>query len=299
MPVIGDLFDGSRGSSEENSSPPFQTGLKETGFVEGKNVAIEYRFADGRYDRLPSLAAELVGRNVDVIFAAGYAAVAAKTATSTIPIVFATGVDPIRLGLVASLNRPGGNVTGATFLSSALTAKQLELLHQIVPNAATVGFLVNPDAADAELQTGNAQAAARELGQRLQVVQARSESDLDAAFATLVQQHAGALLVGPDPFLFSERDRVADLAARDAIPAMSFEREFAVAGGLASYGASLAEANRQAGRYVGLILKGAKPADLPVIQPTKFDLVINLKAAKALGLAIPPRLFAIIDEVIE
>ena len=226
------LFDGAR-AGVEPYLPAFRTGLQEFGFVEGQNVAIEYRFAERRYDRLVALAAELVGLRVDVIFAAGSSPVVAKAATSTIPIVFSTGTDPVKSGLVASLNRPGGNVTGIAFLANALTTKQLELLHQILPRATTVGFLVNPDGPNTELQTGNAQEAARDLGQALVVVKARTKSDFEPDFTMLVEQHSGALLVSVDTLFASERDRLAELAARHAIPSMSFMREFAAAGGLA------------------------------------------------------------------
>jgi len=234
-----------------------------------------------------------------IVALASPASLAAKTASSTVPVVFAIGGDPVALGLVASLNRPGGNITGATFLSVELTAKQLELLHELSPNAGRVGFLINPEVPDLAAQTSRAEAAARVLGLALQVVNARAEDDLEAAFVALVEQHAGALLVGGDEFLISQSARIAELAARHTLPTLAGIRVFAVRGGLASYGASLAEALHQAGLYVGRILNGNKPADLPVVQATKFELVINLKTAKALGLTVPPLLLATADEVIE
>jgi ABC-type uncharacterized transport system substrate-binding protein len=279
----------------------FHEGLKETGYIEGQNVAIEFRWADGQYDRLPALAADLVRLRVNVIAAGGGAdaAAAARAATATIPIVFTNGNDPIRAGLVASLNRPGGNLTGVTFLTVELAAKRLELLHQLVPTAAVIGVLLNPKSATADATLKDAQEAARTLGKEIVIVNVSAEADLEPAFATLNQHRAEALSVGTDPFFSEKRERLAALAARYRIPAIYSLREYAEAGGLMSYGASIKGAYRQAGTYVGRILKGEKPTQLPVLQPTKFELVINLKTAKALGLSIPQSLLATADEVIE
>ena len=300
IPVIGFL-----GPASSVGFAPFaasfRQSLKDAGYVEGQNVTVEYRWAENHVDRLPALAAELVGRRVAVIMTVGAtaAALAAQRATSTIPIVFAIGADPVTFGLVASLNRPGGNVTGVSFLSNMLVAKQLELLQELVPTATAIGLLVNPNNPNAESDVKVALAAARALGRQIHVVRASTEGDFDAAFASLVQQRSTALLVAPD-LLFSGRpDQLVALSARHALPAVYTRRELVVAGGLASYGSSMADAVRQAGSYVGQILKGAKPADLPVIQPTKFELVINLKAARALGITVPPMLLARADEVIE
>ena len=298
-PIVGVLFGGSATLLKATFSA-FLTGLGEFGYRDGKNVTIRYRTAEGRYERLPALVSELVTGKADVIVAlASPASMAAKTASSTVPVVFAIAGDPVALGLVASLNRPGGNITGATFLSIELTAKQLELLHELSPNTRTVGFLINPEVPDLEAQTTRAQAAARSLGLALQVVNARAEDDFEAAFVALAEQHAGALLVGGDEFLISQSARIAELAARHTLPTLAGLRVFAVRGGLASYGASLAEAQQQAGLYVGRILNGDKPADLPVVQSAKFELVINLKTARELGLIVPPLLLATADEVIE
>jgi putative ABC transport system substrate-binding protein len=278
----------------------FLGGLGELGYFDGRNVAFEYRIAEGRYERLPAMAAELVDRKTDVIVAlASPASLAAKAATSEIPVVVGVGADPVTLGLVVSLNRPGGNITGATFLSIELTAKQLELLHELSSQTRTVGFLVNPEAPDVVAQTTRAQDAARVLGLTVQVVNARAEDDFETAFGELKRQKAGALLVSGDEFLTSEAARIIGLAARHAIPAVYGIRMFAVAGGLASYGASLTDMLHQAGVYTGRILKGAKPADLPVVQTAKFELVINLKTATTLGLTVPQSVFARADEVIE
>jgi putative tryptophan/tyrosine transport system substrate-binding protein len=254
-------------------------GLIEADYVEGRNVAFEYRWAEDQYERLPALAAELVRREVAVIVSIGgiTSTVAAKSATATIPIVFETGADPIKLGLVASFNRPGGNITGVSFLVGTLAAKQFEVLHETVPKAALFGFLVNPTIADAETQTKNALAAAEMLGQKLLVVQATTDSELETAFVTLVEQRAGALVVGADPFFVNSRDKLVKLAAHQKIPTIYFLREFASAGGLMSYGTSITEALRIVGLYAGRILKGEKPADLPVQQTTKVELVINLR----------------------
>jgi putative ABC transport system substrate-binding protein len=279
----------------------FRHGLNETGYVEGRNVAIEFRWGGGQYDRLPALVEDLVRRQVAIIVTSGGepAALAAKAATAKIPIVFNVGEDPVRFGLVASLNRPGGNITGVTSLLGMLGTKQLGLLRELVPKAATIGMLINPNDPWAESQTSNTQAAAREVGQQLVVFSASSESDIDAVFAALVQERAGALLIANSPFFVTQADHLISLAARHALPTIYFRRELADAGGLISYGSSTAELYGQMGIYAGKILNGAKPADLPVMQPTQFELVINMKTAKALGLDVPPTLLARADEVIE
>jgi len=276
-------------------------GLKEAGYVEGRNVAIKYRTADGRFNRLPGLAAELVADPVAVIVTlATQAAMAAKAATGTIPIVFVVGADPVReLGLVSSLNRPGGNVTGVTFLVNALGAKRLELLRELVPSAKIVGFLVNPANPTSESVTTDTQAAARALGIELVIRNARSESDIDSAFESLAQERVNAVIIGTDQLFTSRRDQLVALAARHALPAIHYLREYADAGGLISYGASITDAYRLAGGYAGRILKGEKPADLPVQQTVKFELAINLKTAKTLGLTVPDKLLVAADEVIE
>jgi len=275
-------------------------GLKEAGYVEGRNVAIKYRIADGRFNRLPGLAAELVADPVAVIVAlATQAAVAAKAATGTIPMVFVIGTDPVELGLVSSLNRPGGNVTGVTFLVNALGAKRLELLRELVPSAKIVGFLVNPANPTSESVTTDTQAAARALGIELVIRNARSESDIDSAFESLAQERVNAVIIGTDQLFTSRRDQLVALAARHALPAIHYLREFVDAGGLISYGASITDAYRLAGGYAGRILKGEKPADLPVQQTVKFELAINLKTAKTLGLTVPDKLLVAADEVIE
>jgi putative ABC transport system substrate-binding protein len=300
MPVIGYLHFGSPGPSASQVAD-FHQGLSETGYVEGQNVAVEYRWAEDRYDRLPALAADLVGRKVDVIAAVSApSALAAKNATSTIPIVFMSGTDPVADGLVASLARPGGNLTGVSFLYVELHPKRLELLSELVPQAKVIALLVNPNfSSGTERIMRDVQEAARVKGVQLQILKAGTEGEIDAAFATLAQLHADALLVGSDPFFDSRREQLVALASRHAIPAIYPGRDFAAAGGLISYGSSLRAVTRQLGIYTGKILKGAKPADLPVQQPTTFELVINLKTAKALGLAVPPSLLAGADEVIE
>jgi putative ABC transport system substrate-binding protein len=296
MPVIGFLSSRSPGESAPVVTG-FRQGLKEAGYAEGRNVHIAFRWAEGRYDRLPALADELVEIQVAVILAAGgtQTGLAAKAATSTIPIVN-VGSDPDRVGLVASLNRPGGNVTGISLLSWPLTAKRLELLRELVPRAPIVGVLVNPKAANAELESRETQLAAGTVGQQIRVLGAATESELRTVFASVAQQGIGALVIGADAFFDSRRDLAVELAAQHAVPTIY---GFAAPGGLISYGASVPEGYRQAGAYVGRILKGEKPADLPILQPTKFELVINLKTAKALGLEVPPTLLARADEVIE
>ena len=276
-------------------------GLKDASYVEGRNVAIKYRTADGRFNRLPGLAAELVADPVAVIVALGtQAAVAAKAATGTIPIVFVVGADPVReLGLVSSLNRPGGNVTGVTFLVNALGAKRLELLRELVPGTKLIGFLVNPANPTTQSHITDIQAAARALGVELLMLNASSDREIDAAFESLAQQRVNAVIIGTDQLFTSRRDQLVVLAARHALPAIHYLREFADAGGLISYGASITDAYRLAGGYAGRILRGDKPADLPVQQTVKFEFVINLKAAEALGLTVPATLLAAADEVIE
>jgi len=275
-------------------------GLAETGYVDGQNVAIEFHESSARNDRFPELIAALIRRNVAVITTSiTPAALAAKAATTTIPIVFQVGDDPVKIGLVVSLNRPGGNVTGASQFNNVLGAKRIGLLHELVPNAATIGMIVNPSAQEAESHLREAQEAARAIGLKLHVQYASSERELDAAFATLVQQRIGALLVDADAFLDNRREQLVALAARHAVPAMYPLRDFVAGGGLVSYGTRLADSFRQAGIYVGRILKGEKPADLPVPQPTKFKFVINLQTAAALGQELPATLLARADEVIE
>lgn len=300
IPVIGFLHVNVSGPSAYQVEA-FRKGLGEAGYVEGRNVTIEYRWAEGQYDRLPALAADLVRRQVAVIATAGgpVTALAAKAATSTTPIVFVSGDDPVRYGLVASLSRPGGNLTGTVFFSVALAAKRLELLRELVPAAKVVSYLVNPGNPEWEWELKDAEQTARVLGLTLHAVRASDERDFEGAFASANQMRAGALAMASDPFLFSWRDRVAALAARYAIPVIGTGREYVTAGGLASYGTSIADAVRQNGIYVGRILKGEKPADLPVIQSTKFELVINLKTAKTLGIDVPLSLQQRADEVIE
>jgi putative tryptophan/tyrosine transport system substrate-binding protein len=298
MPVVGFL----RSSTLDSATHlvlAFRQGLKEAGFVEGQNVAIEYRFADGQFDRLPTLAAELARRRVAVIVGNNLSALAAKAETTTVPIVFASGGDPVREGLVTSLNRPGGNVTGVVFITSDLGAKRLELLRQLVPKAATIGVLVNPQTSETEAERRDLQAAAMAIGQQLLILDVNSDRDLETAIATFVQRGAGALLAGTGTFLFSNRERVVALATRHGLPTGYTAREAAVAGALMSYGTNLTDAYRQAGIYTGRILNGEKPANLPVMQSTKFEFVLNLKTAKSFGLTIPLALQAAADEVIE
>jgi putative ABC transport system substrate-binding protein len=298
MPVIGFLHAG----SPEAYAPvmtAFREGLKEAGYVEGRNVAIEYRWAEGHYDRLPALAADLVRRQVDEIVTNWPAALAAKAASSTIPIVILVGVDPVQLGLVASLNRPGGNVTGLALLTLEVEAKRLEVLHELLRTSAAVALLVNPNNPQTEAETKGVRDAARSLGLQLHVLDASTEGEIDAAFGKLIELRAGGLLVSVDAFLVSQRDQIVALAARHAVPAIYGVREFATAGGLMSYGLDGADAYRQVGIYAGKILKGAKPADLPVQRVVRVEFVINLKTAKTLGLTFPITLLGRADEVIE
>jgi putative ABC transport system substrate-binding protein len=300
VPVVGWLGPETR-EAEEYRVAPLRQALKEAGYIEGQNLAIEYRFADGQYDRLPALAAELVRRQVAVIATGGIVgALAAKAATATTPIVFQVSVDPVRLGLVASLNRPGGNMTGVTSLNVEIGPKHLELLHELVPTASVVALLVNPGSpAQTEPVTSAAQAAARRLGLELHVVHARTERDFDAVFATLVKLGAGALVITPESLFTGWRQQLGELAFRHAVPAIAPYREFAAAGGLMSYGTNVTNLYRQQGIYVSRMLKGEKPADLPVQQAVKLDLTINLKTAKALGLDVPMSMLMCVDEVIE
>jgi putative tryptophan/tyrosine transport system substrate-binding protein len=299
MPVIGFLHSGSA-DRFAHLVQSMRRGLRETGYVEGQNVAIEYRWAEGQLDRLPALAADLVRRPVAVIFATGGApgVLAAKAATRTIPIVFAAS-DPVRFGIVVSLSRPEGNLTGVGVFTASLGSKRVGLLRELVPSATTIGFLMNPAYPTIEPELQDMQEAARVSGLQLSIVKASSERDFETAFATLIRQRAGALVVAADPFFTNLRDPLVVLAARHHIPAIYFQREYAAAGGLMSYGNSLIDAYRQAGVYIGRILNGEKPSDLPVVLPTKFELVINLRTAKALGLEIPDKLLALADEVIE
>jgi putative ABC transport system substrate-binding protein len=299
MPVIGFLSGVSPGPFVQRLAA-FRQGLNETGAIEGRNVAIEYRWAEGQYDRLPALATELVGQRIAVIVAyTNQAALAAKAATTTIPIVFLIGADPIKLGLVASLARPSENITGVSWFGADLVPKQLSLLHELVPNAAVIALLVDLNILNAASYVSEVQAAARALGLQLVVLNARTSSDIDMAFASLVRERAGALVVGAGAFLVSRRDQIIALAARHAIPAIYGFREYAVSGGLISYGNDIPDAFRRAGVHTGRILKGDKSGDLPVEQATKFELVINLKTAKALGLAVPSSMQLLANEVIE
>lgn len=302
MPVIGFLS----GQSPDTSArlvAAFRQGLNETGYVEGQNVTIEYRWALGQVDRLPGLAANLVDHHVLAIAATAgggtAASLAAKAATSTIPVVFTSGVDPVKIGLVASLNRPGGNVTGIAFLSLALEPKRLGFLHELVPKAADIAILLNPTFPDSASQLLEVQEAARTIGLRIAILHASDSVGIEAAFESLAERHAGALLVGTDPFYISRREQIVALAARHGIPAMYDGRDFTEVGGLISYGASFADAVRLVGVYTGRILKGEKPADLPVLQPTKIEMIINLKTAKTLNLKLAQSLVVAADEVIE
>jgi putative ABC transport system substrate-binding protein len=300
MPTVGFLSSRSPDEAAVHTAA-FRQGLREAGFVEGQNIAVTFRWAKGDYARLPTLAKELVDLRVSSIMAGGGtpAALAAKSATSTIPTVFLIGDDPVKVGLTASFNRPGGNLTGISFLTGELGAKRLGLICELVPDARTVALLLNPNDPAAELQRQDVAGAAQALGRRLVVVKAHAETDFEADFAMLKQEQVSALVVENDPFFDSRRDQIMSLAARNAVPAIYHIREFPAAGGLMSYGASLADTYRQAGNYTGRILKGEKPADLPVVLPTKFEMVINLKTAKGLGLTVSPSLLARTDEVIE
>jgi putative ABC transport system substrate-binding protein len=293
-PVVG-LLD----ATDSSLMAALKLGLSQSGWVEGRTVAFEHRTANGEYDRLPALATELVRRRVAAIGAiTPVAALAARAATTTIPIVFSLGSDPVKDGLVASLNRPGGNVTGVTFFNNLLTAKRLELLHEVVPNA-SIALLVNPNNANAELELNEAETAARTLGLQLIVVRASNEREIDAAFAMLVRQRPVALMVAGDAYLNSRGSPIVTLAQQHGVPTLHVNRDYAASGGLMSYGTDWLNSSRQAGIYISRILKGEKPADLPVMQPTKFQLVVNLKTAKALGLEIPAKILALADEVIE
>ena len=298
MPVIG-FLNGASADGYAISARAFRQGLKDTGYVEGENVAIEYRWAEGQYDRLPAMAADLVRRKVDVIAANSAAMLPARAATTTIPIVFVTSLDPVQLGLVASLSRPGGNVTGVTSLNVEVGPKRLELLHELVPAVNVIGLLVNPNNANAQTLSRDLQVAARKLGLQLHVLHAGNERDFDGVFVDLVQLRAGALVIGTDAFLTSHSERLAALALRHAMPAIYQYPEFTAAGGLMSYGGSIKETFRTVGVYTGRILKGEKPTDLPVQQITKVELIINLKTAKALGITVPLPLSGRADEVIE
>jgi len=301
LPVIGFLSNESF-NERQHQIAAFRNGLNDAGYVEGRNVAFEFRSAEHYLDPLAPMIADLISnRRVAMIVASGSPAVAlaAKAATATIPILFATGGDPVKLGLVASFNRPGGNVTGVNLFNADLVAKQIELLHELVPQAAAISVLSNPDNPNAETETRQAQAAARALGVEVHILSATKENEFDSAFVTLVQQRPSALLVSVDAFFVNQRAQLVALAARHSIPAMYNYSEFALAGGLMSYGNSITDAYRQNGIYAGQILKGEKPADLPVVQPTKFELGINLKTAQALGLDIPPTLLVLADEVIQ
>jgi putative tryptophan/tyrosine transport system substrate-binding protein len=299
MPAIGYLS-GGRLEGQTDTTAAFKQGLSEAGYIEGKNVAIEYRWANGQYEQLPALAADLVHHQVAVIATVTpVAALAAKQATTSIPIVFTTGSDPVRDGIVPSLNRPGGNITGATFFSNLLTAKRLELLHQLVPNANVIAVLLNPKNLNVEPEKKETQEAARALGLQLVPVQASTEREIDDLFANLAQQHVGGVLASGDVLFSDRREQIAELAVRHTVPTCFAGRLQVVAGGLMSYGARNTDTFRQAGNYVGRILKGEKPSELPVQQPTKFEFVINLKTAKALGLTIPHNLLVLADEVIE
>jgi putative ABC transport system substrate-binding protein len=299
-PVIGFLGSGFA-DDQVNLVAATRDGLKEAGFIEGQNLTIEYRWAQGKYDRLPGLAAELVDRRVTLIVAAGGSdpGRAAKNATSTIPIVFVSAADPIKAGLVASLNRPEGNITGISMISSTLEAKRLELLHEMMPQASTIGVLINPKYPEAKAQAQEVEEAKTRLGVTPIVLNASTEQEVEAAFDVFIRQKAGAVLVCNDPFLGSYREQLASLALRHKLPAMSFRREFAEVGGLLSYGPHFAEGYRQAGIYAGRILKGARTTDLPVMQPTKFEMVVNLKTARAVGLAVSESFLLRADEVIE
>jgi putative ABC transport system substrate-binding protein len=298
IPVVG-FLSGRSPAESAGVVAAFRKGLSETGYAESQNVSIDFRWAEGQSDRLPALASELVHRPVDVIAALGESGPAAKAATTTIPIVFGIGGDPVEAGLVASLNRPGGNITGATFLTAVLGAKRLGLLHELVPGAPVVALLVNPNTFVGQVQIRDVQEAARALGQSLVVLDGGTDERIETAFAALAPQHVAALLVGADPFFDTRRERLVALASQHRMPAIYQFREYAVAGGLMSYGTSITDMYRLVGLYVGRVLKGEKPADLPVMQVTKFELVINLTTARALGVKISDNLLSLADEVIE
>jgi len=300
LPVIG-FLNSTSPQAWENYVAGFRAGLKEAGYVEGQNVTIEFRWAEGHYDRLPEMAADLVHRKVAVLVSTGGepSVLAAKAATTTIPIVFTSGVDPIRAGFVSSLSRPGGNVTGVNLFTSAIESKRLGLLRALLPGVKLIAVLFNPKRQDYARQKADVEEAAHAIGQQIHLLSASNESEIDIAFASAAQMHAGAMLVGADPFFNSQRNKIVALAARQTMPAMYEQREHALAGGLMSYGTNLSEGYRQAGIYAGRILKGEKPGDLPVVQSTKFEFVLNLKTAKALGIEVPPNLSAEADEIIE
>jgi putative ABC transport system substrate-binding protein len=298
IPVVGLLNSGTSTANARNVGA-LRRGLEQAGFTEGQNVALELRWAENQFDRLPTLAADLIHRPAAVFVGNTLAALKAKAATTSIPIVFTTGSDPVRDGLVASLNRPGGNVTGVVFITGTLGPKRLELLRQLMPTSAAIAMLVNPNTSETEAERKEVQVAALAIGQQLVVLDIAGIGDIETAFATFAQRGVRALLVGTGTFLFNNRERIVALAARDGIPTMYSAREAVVAGGLMSYGSNISDAYRQAGIYVGRILKGEKPADLPVMQSTKFEFLINLKTAKTLGVTIPDKLLAIADEVIE
>jgi putative ABC transport system substrate-binding protein len=299
MPIVG-MLNGGAAHMFADRVAGFRQGLQEAGYIDGQNVTIEYRWAEGQYDRLPTLAADLVARQVSVIAATGGApaTVAAKAATTTIPIVFVTADDPVATSLVASLNRPGGNVTGVSVLNE-VGAKRVELLHELIPHASSIAVLLNPEHPTAARDSEDVQNAAVSLGLKIEVLRASTAQELDGALASSAQSGVKPFIVMPDPYFNSQREQIIGLAARHSLPIIYYERSFVLAGGLISYGASLPDAYRQAGVYTGRILKGEKPTNLPIIQPTKFELVINLKTAKALGLTVPPQLLARADEVIE
>jgi len=300
MPVIG-FLSGNNAERLPQFTAAFHEGLSAAGFVDGKNVAIEYRWADSHLERVPALALDLIRRRVDVLFTSGgdVPILVAKGATTTIPIVFITASDPVAMGFVASLNRPGGNVTGVTFIAGELGPKRVELVRELLPKAVVVGLVLNPNIPNAELDAADMETAARGLGLKTHVLHAISDQEIEAAFAKFAELKIDALLVIPDPSFQSRRDQFVRLAARYAVPAIYYSREYVAAGGLVSYGASFTAAFRLAGNYVGRVVRGAKPADLPVEQPTKFELAINLKTAKALGLTVSPTLLSRADEVIE
>jgi putative ABC transport system substrate-binding protein len=300
VPKIG-FLNAASATGRANFVAAFQRGLRESGYVEGQNIAIEYSWADDRYERLPELARQLVERKVEVIAAIGTAApaLAAKSATSTIPIVFQTGGDPVKAGLVASLNRPGGNITGTVIFATGLESKRLGLLHEIAPAGAPLAVLLNKTSPAAPSQERDVQTAGHALNRRIEVLSAATESEVDAAFQTIVEQHLGGLLVCGDPFLSSRRQQIVALVARHRVIAVYERREFVEAGGLVSYGTSIADGYRQTGVYVGRILKGEKPSDMPVVQSTKFDLVVNVATAKAQGVRLPDKILALADDVIE